>query len=64
MIASNLDRIGKRTMRRSCGVTRTKNHSRTNIKDPTKFEVAAPLHDARARPWLHQCSVQIYGRGR
>ena len=50
MIASNLDRIGKKDDEDDLAVSRErKTILAPNIKDPTKFEVAVPLHDASGK---------------
>src|SRR5258706_10388983 len=50
MIASNLDRIGKKDDEDDLAVAHErKTILAPNIKDPTKFEVAVPLHDASGK---------------
>ena len=50
MIASNLDRIGKKDDEDDLAVSHErKTILAPNIKDPTKFEVAVPLHDASGK---------------
>jgi hypothetical protein len=50
MIASNLDRIGKKDDEDDLAVSHErKTILAPNIKDPTKFEVALPLHDASGK---------------
>ena len=50
MIASNLDRIGKKDDEDDLAVAHErKTILAPNMKDPTKFEVAVPLHDASGK---------------
>src|SRR3981189_1454515 len=50
MIASNLDRIGKKDDEDDLAVAHErKTILAPNIKDPTKFEVAVPLRDASGK---------------
>jgi iron complex outermembrane receptor protein len=50
MIASNLDRIGKKDDEDDLAVAHErKTILAPNMKDPTKFEVALPLHDATGK---------------
>jgi hypothetical protein len=50
MIATNLDRIGKKDDEDDLAVAHErKTILAPNIKDPTKFEVAVPLHDASGK---------------
>ena len=50
MIAANLDRIGKKDDEDDLAVAHErKTILAPNMKDPAKFEVALPLHDASGR---------------
>ena len=64
MIASNLDRIGKKDDEDDLAVSHErKTILAPNIKDPTKFEVAVPLHDASGKTIGSMSAVFKYAAG-
>jgi iron complex outermembrane receptor protein len=64
MIAANLDRIGKRDDEDDLAVARErKTILAPNLKDPTRFEVAVPLHDASGKVIGSLSTVFKYGAG-
>jgi len=64
MIASNLDRIGKKDDEDDLAVAHErKTILAPNMKDPTKFEVAAPLHDASGKTIGSMSAVFKYSSG-
>jgi hypothetical protein len=64
MIASNLDRIGKKDDEDDLAVSHErKTILAPNIKDPAKFEVAVPLHDATGKTIGSMSAVFKYAAG-
>jgi hypothetical protein len=64
MIASNLDRIGKKDDEDDLAVAHErKTILAPNMKDPTKFEVAVPLHDASGKTIGSMSAVFKYAAG-
>jgi hypothetical protein len=64
MIASNLDRIGKKDDEDDLAVAHErKTILAPNMKDPTKFEVAMPLHDASGKTIGSLSAVFKYAAG-